>query len=528
MKNVIRVTSLLISILLVTGMLLTGCGEKTVNQDSGTSGTSAATATAAATEEQALEPVDLKYYFVGSYPLKDQDEVYAECNKIIKQKINANVEFIGVNWGDYDQKMQTLFAAGDPFDLCFTSSWMNKYTLNVAKGALLPLDDLLDKYAPTIKGTVPQDLWDAVKVDGKIYGLINYQIMIQNCSTGINRFIGEKYGYDDAALRKLAADFKASGGDIGVYLPLADKVKADKVKDSQGQPFIPMAMRWQYAQIFYGFDPVIGETSIGMYRIKDEKPVAINQFDTDEYRNFIAAARKYKDYLGGEYVITDKNSGYQESNYKVAIDTITGLWKPGGEEEINLRFTGKENMVCLAPISDNYVTPSRSSATMTGINRNSKNPERAVMFCDLMYSDKMLYNLFTWGLEGKHYNKVEGDIIETAADSGYAPGTPWVFGNNFNSLILKGVPATVWEDTKKINAEAKRSKLLGFTFNADPVKAEVANCDAVIGQFLTAFNYGLLDVDKDYPKFIEKLKNSGADKVISEMNTQIDKFFNSK
>ena len=45
-----------------------------------------------------------------------------------------------------------------------------------------------------------------------------------------------------------------------------------------------------------------------------------------------------------------------------------------------------------------YVLP-----TMTGICAVSKNPERALMFFDLMYSDPIVYNLFANGIEGKHW-----------------------------------------------------------------------------------------------------------------------------
>jgi hypothetical protein len=44
----------------------------------------------------------------------------------------------------------------------------------VTKGSLCPLDDLLDKYGKHITADVPRQYWDAVKAEGKTYGLINY------------------------------------------------------------------------------------------------------------------------------------------------------------------------------------------------------------------------------------------------------------------------------------------------------------------------------------------------------------------
>ena len=50
---------------------------------------------------------------------------------------------------------------------------------------------------------------------------------------------------------------------------------------------------------------------------------------------------------------------------------------------------------------------------------------------------------------------------------------PWMFASNYLANVEKGMPKTVWEDTKKINENAIPSKLLGFTFDAEPVKAEI-------------------------------------------------------
>lgn len=57
------------------------------------------------------------------------------------------------------------------------------------------------------------------------------------------------------------------------------------------------------------------------------------------------------------------------------------------------------------------------------------------------------------------------------------------FGNQFNSMIMKGQEATVWEDTEKMNNEALKSPMLGFVPNTDPVTNELANLSSVGGEF---------------------------------------------
>ncbi|WP_414813294.1 DUF3502 domain-containing protein, partial [Paenibacillus sp. Soil766] len=78
------------------------------------------------------------------------------------------------------------------------------------------------------------------------------------------------------------------------------------------------------------------------------------------------------------------------------------------------------------------------------------------------------------------------------------------------------MPKTVWEDTKKINENAIPSKLLGFTFDAEPVKAEIGQTSAVYDEYRRAIDLGVASEAK-YNEFVAKLKGAGSDKIIAEM-----------
>ena len=53
----------------------------------------------------------------------------------------------------------------------------------------MEIDDLLTKYAPKLKETIPQWVWEAQKVNGKQYYIPNYQKMV---STGCGLFMLEE------------------------------------------------------------------------------------------------------------------------------------------------------------------------------------------------------------------------------------------------------------------------------------------------------------------------------------------------
>ena len=202
-------------------MLLSACGSSS-KPDAAATGTPAVTPSAAANTPANLPEVTLTWYFPGNWPQTEQDQVFAEVNKVIKAKINATVNFKPFSFGDYDQKMKVVIASGEPYDLAFTSNWTNNYAQNVAKGAFLPLDDLLAKYAPQSFASVPKTFWDATKVKGKIYGFVNQQISARTPAVGMPKSLADEYKFD---INSLAG--KINGFTFNLLEPMIQKTKKD-------------------------------------------------------------------------------------------------------------------------------------------------------------------------------------------------------------------------------------------------------------------------------------------------------------
>ena len=223
-------------------MLLSACGSSS-KPDAAATGTPAATAapSAAANTPASLPEVKLTWYFPGNFPQPEQDQVFAEVNKVIKAKINATVDFKPFAFGDYDQKMKVVIASGEPYDLAFTSNWINNYAQNVAKGAFLPLDDLLAKYAPQSFASVPKTFWDATKVKGKIYGFVNQQISARTPAVGMPKALADKYKFD---INSLAG--KINGITLNLLEPFIQAVKKDHPEKSFGTGMAQIADAFQF------------------------------------------------------------------------------------------------------------------------------------------------------------------------------------------------------------------------------------------------------------------------------------------
>lgn len=193
---------------MLAASVLSGCGGNNNggngNAAKGTEGSGAEATQSAAAEggkDGGLEPVELTWYYPLSQLQADQDKVQEEVNKITKAKINATVKLMPVAIGDYVQKMNTVLAAGEKFDILWTGYMLKPEEL-VRKGAIQPMDKLLEEYAPELKAEVPQVMWDGLSVDGEIYGIPNQQINGSRYGFIIQKRFADKYNLDTASIKK--------------------------------------------------------------------------------------------------------------------------------------------------------------------------------------------------------------------------------------------------------------------------------------------------------------------------------------
>jgi putative aldouronate transport system substrate-binding protein len=112
-----------------------------------------------------------------------------------------------------------------------------------------------------------------------------------------------------------------------------------------------------------------------------------------------------------------------------------------------------------------------------------------------------------------------------AAD--YAPGTDWEFGSVFNAYYNDPSYAEIKfnESTAALNSGAAASAALGFAFNPDPVKTELAQVESTVKELGNPLIYGSADPADSaagYDAYIKKLNDSGMDKLIAEAQKQLN------
>src|SRR5690606_9806727 len=113
--------------------------------------------------------VTVSFLMLGDPPSNGQDKVVLEkVNALLKEKVNAHVDLKWIEWADYMTKYNLLLAAGEPIDLINVSTtWLEAWQ-NAQRGAFLPLDDLLPRYAPITYGEITESEWAQATYNGEI------------------------------------------------------------------------------------------------------------------------------------------------------------------------------------------------------------------------------------------------------------------------------------------------------------------------------------------------------------------------
>lgn len=449
---------------------------------------------------------EINWYTMGA-AMGDVAEVEAAINDYIKDKINATVKITRMESGQYQQQLNTMMATGEYFDCCFVSNWCLDYASNARNGGFLALDEYIDKYMPETKALMEEDIWDNVRVDGKIYGIPAYKEFAEQRGWAYRTDIAEKYNIDMSQYKTVES-----------LEPVLKMIK-------ENEPDFAYPIDW-------GSDRTPKElceyndlaTGLALFNKKYEGKVA-KLLDDPDYINAARTARKfYNEGLIKPDIATssDFNQRLKDGKTFAYLEFL----KPGKAKEVCQKFNFELDQ---APITEITQLASAGQGSMIGISRSSKNPVRVARFLELVNTDKYLNNLINFGIEGKHYTKIGEDMIKVTPNAGYTlSGETWMTGNVFLNYLVEGEDANKLKDLKEFNKDAVKPWHYGFVFDATPVEQEIAACKNVNEEYGKQFIMGAVDPDAVIDDYKAKLAAAGIDKVQEEAQRQLDEFMASK
>lgn len=452
-----------------------------------------------------LPPYHIVWYHINA-PQKDTNLVLKEVNKYLKEKINATLEIRLIDWQYYDREIDAIIASGEPYDICFTAAYKNNYAQNAANGSFIELDLLLKEHGQGILKILNPLFLEGARIKGKIYAVpANKEIAHQNAVIFNKKYV-EKYGFD---LSKISSFYDIE--------PMLEVIK-------EREPGImPYAIQSAYNNSpSLPFDSIIENIPGALYYDNRTGYKVINQFDTPEYKKYFSTMRRW--YLAG-YIPKEAASLKQLVEFEKSGSWFASVLSnvPHSDITLKLRFGYDVDVVPLmTPVIENR----DCQGSMLAISKTSKNPERAMMFLDLLNTDKYLYNLIVFGIEGKHRIMKSENVFELPEginqhNSSYMLA-PFTVGNMFICYIHSSYPSTYWDDYLKFNESAVKSPLFGFSFDPAPVKKEISALLSVSSEYWGPLVTGAVDPDDYLPKAISKYKSLGLDRVMAEEQRQLD------
>jgi putative aldouronate transport system substrate-binding protein len=501
----------LIGLALVTCMaisMVAGCGDDASTTPS-TSTTTATDSSTTSDSSVALDPVELQWYVVGNGQPNDMDKVLEEVNKYLKEKLNASLKLNIFTWGDdFENKMSAKIQSGEKFDITFTSNWACNYQQNAPKGAFVDLTPLMDQYAPETKKILGENVIKGASIDGKLYAIPTNKEMAHNWGFLVNKDMADKYGIDLSTIKKFE--------DLEPALAI--------IKEKEGANGVEafQTLTGESAYRILDFEKLVDDNVPGALYGDGRDTTVVNDFATPEAMSLFTTLNKW--YKAG-YIRKDADTitDYAPARKAGKVFATTASLKPGKDAEQSISDGVNWKQIDITPPR---ATTREMTGSMQAISKTSPNPERALMFLELMNTDPYLCNLVNYGIEGTHYTKLNENTIEQtqAGKDNYNNSLQWLFANQFNTYLFATEDPDKWNKFREYNASSAPSPILGFTFNTENVKTQIAALTAVKRQFMPGLETGKVDPATVVPKFTDKLKAAGLDAALAEMQKQVDEF----
>lgn len=445
---------------------------------------------------------------------EDLQKVEDALNEITEEKIQVHVKLNPVAFSDYQNQISLVMASQEKTDI-ITTAGSNIWATLLNQHQLTSLNDLIDEYGADIKEEVPEAYLKGTTVNGSLYAITTNGPKSDNYNIVLRKDLIDKYDLQDEVEKIQPADSILDMDEN--FAILEDIFKVIK----ENEPEMEILYPWG-ANMSVNYDPLSDRLGVMMY----DGDTIENLFATDEYMTLCTTM----------YDWTQK--GYIMKDAATTTESASSLMKSGRLFAYTLS-SGRGNYV-ESGASNGYEAyyvnlrkPSISNNSITlfanCIPTTATEPEAAMKFLNLLYSDADVVNLMAYGIKGEHYVENEDGWIEypegvDASNSKYPGDQNYMYGNMF--LLANHVDYTTQtaEESMAYDEGAFVTNCMGFTYSSDNVKNEVAACSSVLNEYRNGLELGAMDPSVEIPKFLDKLEKSGINKILEEKQRQLDEW----
>lgn len=541
-----RVLTLALAMLLACSSFF-GCAKSggTASSAVTSAAGSEASSAAASSAQKDLTPVTLKVWVMGVAGQVDSDKVWAHYNEQLKTLLpNTTVDFYIPK--DYASEYSMALASNETIDLCWTG-WVHQIPDEAKKGNILPLNKLLSTYGQGIIESLGEQAIENHRLsDGEIYQIPSYQGLIDGrrgitIPTALVNSMRSGWLDEIQKAQFEFADNYTLESQKKVLDLLTEFLKTMKDKGTLYAGISP-------ENIFqYFVSPVCRTTTDNMDNggwiipwINNDSFTVYNIFSNGMLKQH---AQYAADWYQKGYVRSDILTGTFDNNWNTTLNDNNYCVRASqfiSSKEVRQKMeSATYNMdVTIIEASDRW-SACLGRATGMSIPFVSKNPERAMMLLNLMYTNKDLYRTWVYGIEGTHYTtNSDGSITlaggskgNTNPSSDWAYGQyNWTFGTALNSAVTTKDGVFEYSYCKKNEEGAYNCPILNFAFDPANVADEVTNCSSVMKAQRQQVTQGASGAnwEQTYNTLESDMKKSGMDDVVADVQKQLTAYVKSK
>ncbi|MDR0643598.1 MAG: ABC transporter substrate-binding protein [Treponema sp.] len=418
-----------------------------------------------------------------------------------QEKIGARLEIRQGTWANATQRFNAMINTGEYWDILFSDA--NTYPSFASLGAYADITGLVKEAAPDLYKGIPEELWRGVSLNGIIYGVPTYKDSASTMYAFWDADIVNKYqlNIEDNSWQNLDFNFK-------------------KIKAGEGQRYYPYIMsKGEVDPVFLRYDTFTSFLHpIGVRSDDPERRVVCTLEQADVLEAFYYMHHWYETgIINPDANMVDNLPKYRPYFIAQAWPAVAASYatSAGIERYLPSKFYG----------------PIHSTQSIQGsincISVNSKYKEEALKLLQLVNSDPKFRDMMAYGIEGDHFHYV---TMPDGRKAVHRDRTDWPLvnyqeGNYFIETPEDTVPAGYWDEVRHLNETAAASRLLGFNMDITPVENEVINCKNTWMKYYTDLRTGASDPDVTLPLVIAELKKKGMDRIIAEVQRQIDEFY---
>lgn len=383
MKRHIRIIRFL-TVLIISSIFIVGCSS---------SGNKTGATGIPSFNIEKLEPAKISFCFMGDgsggqpHNVAAINEMLAELNKKTLKEINTEVSFQWIPYENYDSKLTELLKSDSEPDAFFT---YNPESL-CNEGLIKDITEILPQLAPHYNSLVEETRKDEIKynrIDNKTYTILNNWLTFPRDCIIARKDLVDKYAPEGIS------DFKKYG-------EFLQKVKLYEKDITPGllNPYDFFEAYMKGNGYFQGFIA----TMYCKWDAKDLIPIPVE--NTGEFND---AYGLYKQWEEKNLVID-----YNDPTYEAVTTTgrLASMLVSGSRlHSIYNRVPFGYNYCTYTLYPDNMYLSSFPSESI-GINANSTNFERVLIFIEWLQSSQENYDLFMYGIKDKQY-KLQGNSLD--------------------------------------------------------------------------------------------------------------------